>query len=180
MKAMPKQATGRADAELPVSADLPYPEIQVERPNRAYARILMQDIAATRGEMTAIYQYLYQNWTLTEGYGELAQILPRIAEVEMHHLDIIGRLIVLLGGDPRCFSPMGNGFYPWSGNMVNYSRSVRRILADNISLEQSAIDCYTAQAAVIEDRFVAEQLRRLAMDEQLHRSIFETFLKRLL
>lgn len=176
---MSKQPANSANAEIPVRADLPYPEIRVEKPNRAYARILMQDIAATRGEMTAIYEYLYQNWVLGEGYEELAHTLLRIAEVEMHHIDIIGRLIVLLGGDPRCFSPMGNGFYPWSGNMVSYSRSVRRMLADDISYEQSAVDGYTAQAAVIEDRYVSEQLTRLAMDEQIHHAIFESFLKRL-
>lgn len=168
------------DGEIPVTASAPYPEVRIEKPNRAYARILMQDIASTRGEMTAIYQYLYQSWILEDGFEELAQTLFRITKVEMHHLQVIGELIFLLGGDPRCFSPMGNSFYPWNGNMLNYSRSVKRILADNAALEQSAVDSYTAQAMVIEDNYVSAILNRFALDEEIHKHIFEDFLARLL
>ena len=76
-------------AEVPVSAPGPHPALQVGAPNRYYAQLLSQDIAYTKGEMSAIYQYLYQQWRTHEQYPEFAGTLLRIAKVEMEHLEML-------------------------------------------------------------------------------------------
>ena len=53
---------------IPASAAGPYPAIEVERENPRYAMMLMQDMASQKGEMTSIYQYLYEHWVLEEIY----------------------------------------------------------------------------------------------------------------
>lgn len=78
---------------IPVKAASPYPELKVEGRNIHYAAILTGDLASATGEMTAIYQYLYQHWTLQEQFEEIAQTIVRISEVEMHHLNMLGSLI---------------------------------------------------------------------------------------
>ena len=39
--------------EIPVADKLAYPPIQVTEPNQRYAAILLQDLSAVRGEITA-------------------------------------------------------------------------------------------------------------------------------
>lgn len=162
---------------IAVTAPTPYPPIEVEGRNPRYACMLQQDIASARGEMTAIYQYLYQGWVAQRGDPELAQTLMRIAGVEMHHLRVLGELVVLLGGDPRCSGQ--NGSFPWNGNLIFYHRDISSFLRYNISLEQSAVNAYTMQSGQIRDPFVSAQLSRFAEDERIHRDIFKGFLSRL-
>lgn len=163
--------------KIPVAAQGPYPPIEVQGKNHHYAQLLSQDLASSRGEMTAIYQYLYQDWILEKRHAGLKEVLLGIAKVEMHHLNILGQLIQLLGGEPRCMSFGGHNPVVWNGNMVNYNKGLRQILSYNIVCEQSAADSYLKHAQMIHDDPVSAMLRRLAQDELVHRDIFSGFLK---
>ena len=46
----------------------------------------------------------------------------------------------------------------------------------NMALEQSAIDTYRKQAAVIQDEHIVVILRRIILDEELHMRIFRKYL----
>lgn len=50
--------------EIPVADKLAYPPIQVTEPNQRYAAILLQDLSAVRGEITAVHQYVYHHWVI--------------------------------------------------------------------------------------------------------------------
>lgn len=105
--------------KIPVAASEPYPPIKVEGKNHHYAQLLGQDLASSWGEMSAIYGYLYQHWILNKPQAALQTVLFRIAKVEMHHLNILGQLIRMLGGDPKCIGiPPGTtrwyGMATWS------------------------------------------------------------------
>lgn len=163
--------------KIPVAAADPYPPVKVEGKNHHYAQMLGQDLASSWGEMSAIYEYLYQHWILSEPQAALQTVLFRIAKVEMHHLNILGQLIRLLGGDPKCMYFSGHNPVVWNGNMVNYNKGIRQILSYNIVCEQSAADGYIKQAQLIKDAQVSAMLRRLARDELVHRDIFSGFLK---
>ena len=167
MKDMPK---------IMVQAPDPYPSIEVESQNPRYARLLMEDIASYNGEMTAIYQYQYQNWILSHQNQLIASTMQRIARVEMHHLDMLGRLIILLGGDPGCMTIPGNRRSAWVGNYVNYDKNLRNLLTHNVVAEQAACRIYKAQIEMIEDKKVSAILSRIVRDEELHVSIFQDFL----
>lgn len=165
-------------AEVPVSAPGPHPALQVGAPNRYYAQLLSQDIAYTKGEMSAIYQYLYQQWRTNEQYPEFAGTLLRIAKVEMEHLEMLGKLIVLLGGDPRCQTQLGNRFTFWNGNMVFYGRPLSRMLQNDIRSERDARDLYLSQARFVKDEELSAVLARIAADEEVHLALFQSFLAR--
>lgn len=162
----------------PVAAKAPYPPLRVTEPNRRYAALLLQDIASQRSEMTAVSQYLYQHWILEHSGPEMAELLLRIAQVEMHHLDILGKLVVLLGGNPvfRCNPLSCNS--AWNGNMLQYQSDLKQLLTHNISAETAAVNNYTAQAETIQDSCVSDILLRIAEDEKLHCNIFRSLLEK--
>ena len=166
-------------SEIPVAAPGKYPDICVSEPNRRYASLLLQDSASARGEMTAIYQYLYQHWILDNTNDDFSILLKRIAAVEMHHLDILGRLIVLLGGNPICRTNPCNCSTAWNGNLLQYTSNKKQILTLNISSELSAVNDYTAQAETVKDPALAAILLRIAEDERVHYDIFRSLLSKM-
>lgn len=163
--------------QILVAAAEPYPPIKAERPNPHYALLLSGNLASSKGEMTAIYRYLYQSWRMGEEQPELQKLMQRVAKVEMRHLDILGQLIELLGGDPRCMSCGRHSPVPWNGSMVHYSKGLKQMLNRNVVAEQSAADSYLKHAKMIEDPYVSAMLRRIAKDELLHRDIFSQYLE---
>lgn len=166
---------GSIDAII-VTSPGPYPPIEVERPNLSYARLLMQDLSSPRGEMTAIYQYLYQYWAIEQRDLEFSATLYKIAAVEMHHLDVLGKLVTMLGGDPRCQAVPGNRRTAWTGNDINYTRQIGPMLLHNIAGERFACNTYLSQANAVQDGKLAAVLRKLAADENVHIGIFQRFL----
>lgn len=161
-----------------VTAPEPYPPIQVEKPNRRYAQMLGVDLASAKSEMTSITQYIYHGWVLHKAFAEAAHTIDRIAMVEMHHMDILGQLIVLLGGDPVYQSVRQNRRIVWNGNMVAYRKNFVQAIQDDIALEQAAIDTYTRQAAAILDPYVSTMIRRIIQDELIHLKIFRSLLEK--
>lgn len=159
----------------PVAADDPYPVIEVSGPNPQYARMLQIDLASGHSEMTSITQYIYDSWRLDPRFANVAETLRRIAMVEMHHLDILGKLIVLLGGDPK-YMAVQQRPQVWNGNMVTYSRQFAAMMRDNILAEQMAIDTYARQAEIIRDEHIAALLRRILQDEYIHIELFRQYL----
>ena len=164
--------------QLAVAVQSPYPPVKVTEPNRRYASLLLQDIASQHGEMTAISQYLYENWILGQDKPEIAETVMRIAQVEMHHIHILGKLVVLLGGNPIFRSNPCNCNSAWNGNMPQYQSNFKQLLTHNISMELTAINDYTAQAESIKDPFVRDILLRIAEDEKLHCQIFRSLLEK--
>ena len=164
-----------------VQADMPYPPIKVERPSLKYAHILSFDFAASNGELTAITQYLYQNWILRPKYQDIAEITKDVAKVEMHHLQILGNLIVLLGGKPTYGvikkSNQKEYIYFWSGDMLLYTTILREAMINNIKMERQAINTYQAHMKIIKDRHVNAILERIIADELIHLNIFKNILK---
>ncbi len=154
-----------------------YPPVEVSGPNLRLARLLNNDLAAVKSETTAIHQYLYQAWILGESRPELSATLSDIARVEMHHMRILGQLIVLLGGSPRFFSYPSGRVLPWNGKMINYDKDIRHILTADICDEELAYQAYTQQAKTIKDEKAAANLTRIAQDEKLHKAVFEKFLQ---
>ena len=160
---------------LPPTADpAPYPEIAVCGQDCRYVELLSKSFASRRGELTAITRYCYQSWMLQKTTPELSHLLIRIAMVEMKHLDILGQLILLLGGEPRYYVPSPPGCVPWNGGMVDYtSRSLAQMLRNNIEAERFSCRTYRVHGGQIRDEKVSAMLRRLALDEQLHIRLFE-------
>lgn len=163
--------------QMPVAAAGPYPPVKVVGPNKRYARWLSSDLASAHSELTAVCQYQYQNWILSKHFPEFSDCLLRIARVEMHHMQILGQLIVLLGGTPYFgHRKRQSQMVYWNGKMVSYQRQIQLILKENIAAEQDAYDTYLAQARQSGDPYLSAMLQRLAEDEMIHLAIFQHYL----
>lgn len=162
-----------------VADGAPYPPVPTCTPNARDAQRIRNALGCAKSELSAITTYEYQHWTLAAHYPELAETLSRIAAVEMHHLDLLGRLVVNLGGEPRfCCDMQGRRTY-WSGGAVNYTVDVRAALRNNIADEKAAVDFYQQTAAEIGNPEIAALLNRLILDEALHIRIFTRCLQQM-
>lgn len=156
-----------------------YPEIAVAGPNLKLAHLLNNDLSSVKSEMTTIHQYIFQSWVLKNDYPELSKTLSDLAVVEMRHFNLLGELIFLLGGTPRCCFYQAKQVFPWNGKMVNYTMGIRQLLTADLAAEKAAYRAYSEQAKRVKDGKVAAILSRLAQDEKLHTAIFKKFLEEL-
>ena len=93
-------------------------------------------------------------------------------------MNILGELIIKLGGNPDARTNPHNSSSAWNGNMLQYSTGKRQILAHTLSLELAAAHEYTAQAQSIKDPLISAQLLRIAKDEEIHDNILHDLLSR--
>ena len=150
----------------------PYPTPQVERPNLEYAKLLMSDYAGIISEDTAIHLYLYQHLVLENEDQDIANILEKIAEVEMHHLELLGKTITLLGIKPIYGTYENNKIEYWTSKFVNYNTNLKDILQINIYSETQAIKKYQEDLKIIQDIYIQNLLKRIIADEKIHLHIF--------
>lgn len=162
--------------QFPVALSQPYPSPANIAPNKRYARILHQSFASPQSEMTSITSYLYQAWVLRKDYPEMARTIQRIAQVEMHHINILGNLITQLSGNPNYSSYQPGGAVFWNGRMVPQFDKIEHYLEWDIRGEKTAAKQYRQQAREISDGDISILLNRVAEDELLHAEIFRSFL----
>ena len=150
---------------------LAYPELRVERQNPKYASLLSLAYAGQDGELSAILNYTYGSLVCADAYPEmLSDTLRCVSNVEMHHLQMLGKLIVMLGGDPRfCTQNKRMGI---NTAMLPYKTAPAQVLSQAISGEKKAIKLYEDLIFSIEDRYVRDVLSRIIKDEEHHLKIF--------
>lgn len=153
---------------------LPYPEVGVSETNDQYLRLILEDYAGVSSEMTAVNQYDYQRLILDyPTCKEISEAIEEISKVEKLHLEMLGEIVILLGGDSRYWSiQKGNPTY-WSPQYISYNKSPRDILLENIRAEEKAIKQYSQHIEKIKDREILQVLKRIVLDEQLHLEIFK-------
>lgn len=140
---------------------LPYPTVTSARDERDLNALY--DLYSGRfSEMTATSTYVYQS--IISGKSCLARLLGGIAMVEMRHIDLLGKTILALGGDP-VFAGRYNYF---SGRYADYEKEVKTFLQNDILAEQNAAESYRAAAEQSANPELKDLLIRIAMDEDLH------------
>ena len=150
-------------------ANLPYPEVKVEKENKKYATYLLEDYAGSLSELTSITQYSLQHFVKFNLNEEFSQTLEQIAKVEMRHLEILGKLIFLLGKTPEYYD---NNFRYWSGEDVDYNLDIKKMLVSDIKLEKQAIKNYERHITLINDKYIKDILKRIILDEEKHLECF--------
>lgn len=83
----------------PAMLEFPYPPIQVKCRNLSYADLLSVDYCGSVSELTALTQYVNNESRLSMKNCRCAKMLLEIAVAEMMHLQKLGELIFLLGGE---------------------------------------------------------------------------------
>lgn len=153
----------------PAMADLPYPPMQVKQKNRRYAELLSMDYCGPVSELSAITQYINNENRLFQQSCPVARTLLGIAMAEMIHLQKLGELIGLLGGNVDFVAKQPGGRQKmWTpAYLAIPEQSIEMIRAD-IESEKGAIRQYVMHIKEINDECVNAVLARIIKDEEYH------------
>lgn len=162
----------------PIMMDLPYPPIQVSGKNQAYANLLSMDYCGSVSEMSAIAQYINNENRLSCEKCPLAKTILGIAMAEMIHLQKLGELIFLLGGNVD-FVARGHNGRPrmWTPEYLTLPMQTGKMLLADIESEKAAIHQYRMHMNMINDKDVNAVLARIIQDEEYHILLLQTLLK---
>ena len=162
----------------PVMTPLPYPPIQVKCRNRDYADLLSVDYCGGVSELSAITQYINNENRLSCEHCALAGILLGIAMAEMMHLQKLGELIYLLGGevDYTARQPGMKGKL-WTPDCLDIPENAGEMLRADIESEKAAVSQYKKHIGMIDDPYVNATLARIIEDEEYHIMLLRDLLK---
>ena len=151
--------------------NLPYPEVCIDKKNKCYAALLLDNYASCVSEYTAIAQYVYAH--LVTCNECIQDVFLGIAQVEMCHLALLGDVIVDLGVRPKFVSGCGE---TWCSSFVPYGCSTEERLKLAINSEYQAILQYQKHIVKIKNCSIEALLERIILDEKLHVKIFKELL----
>lgn len=164
----------------PIMMDLPYPSIKVCGKNQAYADLLSIDYCGSVSEMSAITQYINNENRLSVEKCSVAKTILGIAMAEMIHLQKLGQLIVLLGGNLNFMARQSNGrMRMWTPEYINIPENAKKMILVNIESEKSAINQYRMHIKMINDKYVNAVLARIIKDEEYHIMMLQAVLNEL-
>lgn len=153
----------------PIMMALPYPSVQVREKNQSYANLLSVDYCGSVSEMSAITQYINNENRLSCDKCPTAKIVLGIAMAEMIHLQKLGELIFLLGGNIVYTAKYQNGKERmWTPQYLSISENVREMILMDIKSEKEAINQYKMHMKMIKDDCVNAVLERIVKDEEYH------------
>lgn len=164
----------------PIMAALPYPPIQVQNKNQAYANLLSIDYCGSVSELSAITQYINNENRLSCENCSMAKTILGIAMAEMMHLQKLGELIFLLGGTIDFTAKYRNGKQKmWTPEYLTFPENVKNMLLADIEAEKAAINQYTMHINMINDNCVNAVLARIIKDEEYHIMLLQALSKEL-
>ena len=153
----------------PLMIEWPYPPIQVKERNQIYANLLSADYCGSVSELSAITQYINNENRLSGEKCSMAKTILGIAMAEMMHLQKLGELIFLLGGNVDYTVKMQNGCSQmWTPKYLTIPENPRDMLIADIESERDAIRQYKMHIEMICDNAVNAVLARIIKDEEYH------------
>lgn len=164
----------------PIMVDLPYPPIQVEGKNQIYANLLSIDYCGAVSELSAITQYINNENRLSGERCSIAKTILGIAMAEMMHLQKLGELISLLGGNVDFVAKQQNGRQRmWTPEYLTIPENAEKMLLADIESEKAAINQYKIHIKMINDNYINAILARIIKDEEYHIMLFQALIKEL-
>lgn len=162
----------------PAMLDLPYPPIQARCRNQEYADLLTWDYCGSVSELSAITQYINNENRLCLENCTLARTLLGIAMAEMMHLQKLGELIGLLGGEVGFSAAQPGGKRQmWTPACLDLPQGTEKMLCADIEAEKAAIAQYKDHMRKIGDPYVNAVLRRIIRDEEYHIMLLQVLLQ---
>ena len=146
-----------------------YPKLQNVLKNPVYAQKLYNDFSGNLSELSTILQYTYEHINNDLG-NTISNIILSISIVEMKHLNMIGKLIQMLGLPPYYIDA---SLKPWDIDYIKYDTgSMKETLQYNIYLEREAIKGYKRAIMGTRNASIQRLFNRIILDERTHIDIF--------
>lgn len=162
----------------PIMMELPYPPLRVKERNQAYADLLSVDYCGAVSEMSAITQYINNENRLSCEKCSIAKTILGIAMAEMVHLQKLGEMIFLLGGNIDFTAKMRNGNRRmWTPEYLTIPGNVKKMILADIQAEKAAIQQYQMHSKMIKDEYINSVLARIIQDEEYHIILLQALLK---
>ena len=154
-----------------------YPEITLNHLPQEILMMLKRIYAGTKSEFTSLTQYMYQHYIVWSNpkLNNLSETLEKIAIQEMKHHEIVAKILVKCGIDPKnCVYIDGNSNLCdyWKANSVSYEKTLLRMFESNILLEQRAIEEYNEIIAKTDNINLKKIILRILRDEEEHLQYF--------
>lgn len=159
----------------PILVDLPYPPIQVMGRNPKYADLLLMDYCGSVSELSAVLQYVNNENRMSGEHCPLIRTILGIAMAEMMHLQKLGELIHLLGGNVCFQTKQPNGL--WSPSCLTLPDCIPQMLQADLEAEKAAIRQYRMHIQAIQDPCVNAVLKRIIQDEEYHILILQSLMQ---
>ncbi len=161
----------------PAIMELPYPPIQVKSKNKNYAELLSIDYCGAVSELSTIAQYINNENRMSCANCPAAKIILSIAMAEMIHLQKLGELIFLLGGNVDYVARYQNGQQKmWTPAYISIPENMKKMIWADIEGEKKAIQQYRMHIKMIQDNNIKEVLARIIKDEEYHIMLLRTML----
>lgn len=162
----------------PIMMALPYPQTRVKEKNQAYANLLSVDYCGSVSELSAIAQYINNQNRLSCDRCQVAKVILGIAMAEMIHMQKLGELIFLLGGNIDYVAKHRDGRQTiWTPKGLNLPKNLREMIMADIEAEKAAIKQYSMHVKMINDDYVNAVLLRIIKDEEYHIEILRALLE---
>ena len=162
----------------PAIMDMPYPPIQVMEKNLNYANLLSIDYCGAVSELSSITQYINNATLLSCQHCPTAKVILGIAMAEMIHLQMLGKLICLLGGKIDFMAAQPNGKQKlWTPAYLTLPEQKKKMILANIQGEKDAICQYKMHINSMKDINVNGVLMRIIKDEEYHIMMLQTLLE---
>lgn len=150
------------------SINLPYPPIKVKGENPRYANLILLNYSSSISELSAVTQYVYHEIALKYKYEEVSETIQGIAGVEMHHLQMLGQLLVKLGKCPGYWISKHKKLSYWTPEFLSFNSNLKKVLMINITGEKEAIAQYKRTVKQIDDPYIVDIINRIVLDEEYH------------
>ena len=144
-------------------------------PNKYYADLLQDAYAGKHGESKMFLQFLYFSYVLCNFDKEFADCFCLIAKEDIEHHNLLGEIIVKLGGDPLYVSSKNIAM---SFAEIEALKSLKQIINLGIELKEKTIIDYKILLAKIAEKEIKNILEILISDEQKHKEMLENLLKK--
>jgi len=140
--------------------------------------------AGNKGEFTSSTQYMYQHFVVWSNsrLNSLSDTLEQIAIREMVHYEILAKLLVKCGIDPKnCIYIDGNPNLCdyWKASNVSYEKTLVKIFENNCLLEERNIQEYNEVIEKTDNQNLKMILKRIVLDERSHLMYFKAVLNEL-
>ena len=164
----------------PAMMEFPYPPIQVKERNQSYANLLSLDYCGSVSEMTSITQYINNENRLSCEECPLSGAILGIAMAEMIHLQKLGELIHLLGGNIDFIARQPGGKQKmWTPAYLTIPDHAKQMIAADIEGEKAAINQYRMHIRAMNDEYVNAVLARIIKDEEYHIMLLQAWMEKI-
>ncbi len=136
------------------------PPLKVEKPNREYAKILMQNYAGTACALSRQLTYFYQTLILKDSMEDLKATLKTCLDMKQKHMEAVGTLIHLLGEKPvyGTYDSHIDRIIPYTTCALSYETTPSIFLEQDIAQEKMMTKHYQSHQKTIQDAYIQDVL----------------------